>query len=71
MNKFITTKRPIKVADKTDEKAEGKPQPITPKLTPTPRERRALRREAALAEADAAVELRNAPKKKVKVELKD
>ena len=56
MNKFITTKRPIKVADKTDEKAEGKLPSLADNLTPTPRKRRDLRRKTALAEADKSTD---------------
>ena len=58
MNKFIKTKRPTKVADKETERAESKPEPIPPMLTPTPRERRVIRREASLADAMEAMHAR-------------
>jgi len=65
-NKFLK-KRPENPFTKFDAKAKSKPEPIAPVLTPTPRERRATRREASLAEADNAVALRNKPKANGKI----
>lgn len=53
MNKFIKKRE----AD-DDRKAEQQEQPTAQVLPPNHRERKALRREAALAEANAAVEAR-------------
>jgi len=65
-NKFTKIRTSLTL-DKPDAKAKSKPEPIAPVLTPTPRERRATRREASLAEADNAVALRNKPKANGKI----